>query len=235
MNNKKAKYIFASLSWMCLQLNAQDPKQEIVNINKAFNDSKKYTVDVLFNTYVIGEGPKPRKSAKCRIAKDGTNYYYRQLNSEILLTNKFSINIDHYNKIMVVKPTEKTNNNYESKVSLSIVLDSLFLLYKTVKVEKISSDKNKLTFEIKKGDLKKCEVVYNSRNYLVENLKSYYNNPVKLEDNKDHYVYTEVAYSNYSPQVKNKDLYFNHTNYFKQENKKIVLQPKYQDYQLVSN
>lgn len=175
--------IWAKLSVFCVVLFSSTDRSvvrdEIIRINKAYFEERVMGMDI----NVVA-----RDLTKLKVLSDRTitiykmpGYYYsKQGQTEIIVNDKFRIDVHNGKKLVLVKriTTQQKDETLNALKQLegknaAMQLDTVLDLYQSVDLEKLDEKLNRLLFVFKQGRMQKAEVMYSSTGYKVQQLDFY--------------------------------------------------------------
>lgn len=167
------KYLFILLVYTCSCINAQNPAQEIININRAFYKEYNIAVETVIK-YFIDNSVKPAKEIKQTIYKIPGCSLNKSGYIESMTNEKYKVNINHQKKNIIIEsvmkqPSKngKINKNLFDDPNLKMSLDTVLDYYKKVSLKNIDSEKNEITFWFKSGLYDFITITYNKASYEV--------------------------------------------------------------------
>lgn len=210
---------------------AQDARKDFNEINKMYNNTDKLAFDIKYELF-FDNSKTPYQVETGKYIKEKANYYTKQAQRELIVTDELYIMVDKETKIVAL---DKQPEQFKIVNPLSLNLDSLYLLYSKIEVLPSSNSNLKgYKFYIKEGPYSACEVMFNSKTNFVTEIKNIFRETLADENNKEHHsvlktTFTQIAYS---PEV---NKVFDVNKYFSKVNRKYVLTPLYKSFKFINH
>ena len=223
------------ISCLCF---AQNIKQELLNINKAFLKNTNIGIISTTKAFVNGES-KTHSETKMEVYKWNNNSLTRYENTEVMVNTNYKINVNDKNKIITInKINPKIKNDKESISKFNDnafyqAIDTVLSVYKEVKINKINEFTNEIVFVFKSGMYDKVSVSYDRATYFIKTYRVALNaNNVSIKKQKvTNYDITNVYLSNDVL----KKIKFDEKQYVTITNENIVPSKKYSGFTIINN
>jgi len=210
----------------------QDYKQEIIKINKAYENINGVVIDAKLQLYNSFTSTAPIEDQYLNIHRKGNNYIYRMGTSEIIRNDIYFLLVDKNNRVIVLDSASKQHD--EPQYLMLSRLDSTLGSYKKVQLTNINSTTSRLIFTPGIESVDRFEVLYNKNTYFIEKIIFFLhvNNESGSGVNE---ARVEISYTRFSKNISFPQNEFSVSRYIKLKGKNAVLLPAYADYKLYNN
>jgi hypothetical protein len=210
----------------------QDYKQEIIRINKAYENINGVIIDaklLLFNSFTATESIE---NQVLNIHRKGGNYVYKMGASEIIRNENYFLLIDNNNQVIILDSASKQKD--EPQYFILSRLDSTLKQYKNVQLSFLNTSTNRLIFFPGTESVDRFEVFYNKNTYLIEKIIFFIH--VNNESGQSvSNARVEIIYTRLNTNTNFSKNEFSVSRIVKLKGNNAVLMPAYAGYKLYNN
>jgi hypothetical protein len=224
---------FALISSIFFKTSAQDAKNDITKINKAYTDLLSFSENITYTLYSDFTSLIPNSTEKGVLVKSGNNQYMKISSTEIITAENYQLVIESDNKIIMYG-----NKPAASKETNAVDLDKTLKLCNTVTLLEINGKDKGYKFEFAKGTFDEYAAVsvwFDTTNYLLSKITLYYNSTPEEYEGLTTKPRMDITYSDISVTVSLPSSTFAVETYLSEVNGTVMLNDKYQNYRFIDN
>jgi hypothetical protein len=152
-----------------LSLWAQDARADLIKINEYYQ-GKALSTEMRLLIFPSHESQSVADEFAANYIKtaDGTHYYYKFGENEMVQTTDFSLLVDHANKMMMIQPAVTP-----PVPDLSVTIDSLLKKSGSVTYS-LEGEKARYSFSFEKGPYPRIDLVFDRSTLLIDRLIHFY-------------------------------------------------------------
>ena len=210
---------------------AQSVKSELTQIREAYESLQGMSADIQFELFDSFEAIKPIDVQSGKFRQAGNKSYSQFGSSEVLTNDKYSLVIDHEEKLMLIQNPLPVSFSPETQIPM----DSLLAICSKVTWKDIDPSKRSITFLFENYEFQKVQIFYDSKSHILNKVILFQANPSDLLGNQNPILgRMEITYVNtlINPSFTSKD--FSERIYVQKEKGKIVPASSYSNYQLAN-
>ena len=187
-------------------------------------------LDLKFNLNTSGDGNSPEKINNCRIIKNGSQYYTKIDNSEVICVKPLAIQLDHQEKKIYIDYYTEMGNLLEF-ASYKALLNKPDLF----KLIRVSDQINKLTINTNDYSIPQLEIEYNPITFEIKKYTSFHQEQAMYGNDKT--IKSKITCNYLSQSLSNKSKnydIFNLEQYIIASNNNYKASVKYKNYKVIN-
>lgn len=234
----KQNRIFKTLICCILLLNAvsafaQDWKEDLLLMNKAYINAKSFQMNVEVKSFATINDVQPLLDYKGKVASSNGNYYTAMMGRTTIYNKQCVLVVDSKQKMILYKKN-KSDVKPQGGFAMANLDSALIVMGKNVKVTYLQNNiaEKRIQIIYKNNSIDKLELSINPLNNTIVQLIYYYNT-TKPEFNNSVYKVI-VDYTNMELNKTIADSYFSENKFISVKKDKIIPLNNYAKYQVVN-
>jgi len=216
--------------WLFLLLFQHIQSQNIVNdlkkINLKYLQTKRY--ELILNYQLFLDNQFDSKTS-AEFMKDGSSYYYKIEDNELIKNKSMLVSVDHTDKIVVIRKNVKEEINKNSLMKIDF--EEIVKNYE--KVTRIVNGKNvQYQIDFKNSKYKSVILKYDSTTMFLTYIKIIFRVPVEVDEKTRKMAFIEINISTNLNNLVFKADQFSYTKFITVSGKTFKLNSPYSAYQL---